>query len=129
MVAVVLATAGLFLLYMTAKHREPPLVSISEITPVMNFAHIRIEGEVRKKPYIGRDNEYLSFRVFDDSGSLQVVAYRETAKKLITENGLPHAGDRVDVRGNLSSSAAKAKLYLKIPQHLTIKPAVSEVEQ
>jgi len=127
-IAVFMATAGLFLLYLTAKHREPPLISISAITPVMNFAHIRIAGEVRKKPYIGRDNEYLSFRVFDGSGSLQVAAYRETAKALIEGDLLPNAGDFVEVRGNLSASASKAKLYLEVPRHLIIRPALKETE-
>jgi tRNA(Ile2) C34 agmatinyltransferase TiaS len=120
--ALLLATAGLFLLYLTAKHHDPPLITAAEITPAMNFAHIRISGNVRKKPYIARDHDYLSFRVYDESGSIQVVAYRKTAQKLISSNLLPAAGDSVTVRGNLSSSASKIKLYLKIPEHLMINP-------
>ena len=120
--ALLLATAGMFLLYLTAKHREPPPVTSAEITPAMNFAHIRISGTVRRKPYIARDNDYLSFRVYDESGSIQVVAYRKTAQSLISSGQLPAAGDSVNVRGNLSSSASKIKLYLKIPEHLTVIP-------
>ncbi len=122
-VAVLLATVGLFMLYMTARHREPPLIAIENITPAMNFAHVHIVGAVKRKPYISKDQDYISFRIYSDTGNIQVVAYRKVAQALIQNNQLPSAGDSVDVRGNLSVSAqSKIKLYIKTPNHLTIKP-------
>ncbi len=141
-VAILLATVGLFMIYMTARHRQPPLVKIESITPAMNFAHVHIVGTVKRKPYISKDQEYISFRIYSESNqsgadletrsnsssrayirlkSLQVVAHREVAQSLIENNLLPAIGDRVDVRGNLSVSAqSKTKLYLKAHNHLTI---------
>ena len=120
-IAILLATVGLFLIYVTAKHRQPPLVAIENITPSMNFAHVHIAGVVKRKPYISQDQDYISFRIYGNNSSLKVVAYRKVAENLINKNLLPSAGDRVDVRGNLNVSAqSKIKLYLKIPDHLTI---------
>ena len=142
-VAILLATVGLFMLYMTARHRQPTLISIEDITPAMNFAHVRIVGSIKRKPYISKDKDYISFRVYGETAksgsdletrsklnsrtynkprSLQVVAHREVAQALIANKLLPSAGDSVGVRGNLSVSAkSKNKLYLKTPNHLTIK--------
>jgi hypothetical protein len=123
-VAILLATVGLGLLYAAARHREPPVVQIESITPVMNFAHVRIVGSVSKRAYIGKDGDYISFSVADDSGSLRVAAYRDVARKLIATRHLPNAGDQVEVRGSLSVAADSApKLYLKLPGHLTITTA------
>ena len=44
--AVLLATIGLFLLYMMAKHREIPVVMLGNIKPTMNFGQIRVIGQV-----------------------------------------------------------------------------------
>ena len=120
-VALVLATFGLFLLFMTARHREPPVVIIEKISPAMNFAHVRIAGKLKRKPYISQDRDYISFRIYGATNSIQVVAHHKTARELIENSKLPAAGDCVSVRGNLSVSAkSKHKLYLKIPDHLTI---------
>lgn len=127
--AIFLATAGLFMLYMTAKHREPPLVAIENITPAMNFAHVHIVGTLKKKPYISEDENYISFRIYSKTDNIQVVAYRKVAQALIKNNLLPTTGDSVDVRGNLSVSAqSKSKLYLKATNHLTVNPNKSPTD-
>jgi len=120
-VAIFLATVGLFLIYMTARHRQPLLVAIENITPAMNFAHVHIAGVVKRKPYISQDQDYVSFRIYGKKSNLQVVAYRKVAETLINKNLLPTTGESVDVRGSLNVSAqSKIKLYLKTPDHLTI---------
>lgn len=127
-IAVLLATVGLGLLYVAARHRDPPVVQIREITPVMNFAHVRIIGIVPKRAYIGKDGDYVSFSVEDESGQIRIAAYRDVARKLIASKRLPEAGDLIEVRGSLSVAADSApKLYLKLPSHLEITPGkVSE---
>ena len=119
--AILLATAGLLLLYIAAKHHEPPLILIGSITPVMNFAHVRVSGTVSKRPYKSRDGSSISFTIADDSGDLRVYAYRNVAKALLQDNAsLPAAGDRVELKGSLSISAeGTPKLYLKSAEHLT----------
>jgi len=123
LVALLLATAGLLLLYLTARHREPPLVRIADITPVMNFAQVRVAGTVSRKAYISRNRDSISFTVADDSGSIRVAAYRHVASALLESNQTPGAGDHVEVSGSLSVTAdAMPKLYLKAPAHLSIEP-------
>ena len=46
--AVVLAVAGLILLYLMARHSEVPEIKIAGITPMMNFGLVRIKGLVEK---------------------------------------------------------------------------------
>ena len=122
-VAILLATVGLVLLYVASKHREPPRITISEITPVMNFAHVRVVGTVPRKAYISRDRTHVSFTITDETGSLRVVAYRNVAKALLETRAVPTVGDEVEVRGSLSISAkSNPKMYLKSPQHLTPRP-------
>ena len=125
--AVLLATVGLALLYVTARHSEPPTVSISEITPVMNFAHVRVVGMVNRRAYISKDRAYVGFTIEDETGRLRVAAYRDVAKALIENAMLPAAGDRVEVRGSLSVTAeSEPKLYLKTTDHLTIAPSTDK---
>jgi len=120
-VAILLATVGLGLLYAAARHREPPVVQVSEITPVMNFAHVRVTGTVPRRAYIGKNGDYVSFSVDDGSGQIRVAAYRDVARRLIESKRLPNAGDQVEVRGSLSAAADSVpKLYLKLPGHLNI---------
>ncbi len=121
--AIALATAGLFLLYAAARHREPPLINLAEITPAMNFAHVRVQGSVSKAAYISRDRAYVGFTIHDKEGnSLRIAAYRDVAKALLTNNMIPATGDQVEVRGSLSVTAKSGpKLYLKSPKHLTIQ--------
>ncbi len=127
LVAILLATVGLGLLYTAARHRDPPIVQIEDITPVMNFAHVRIVGSVPKRAYIGKGRDYVSFSVADGSGEIRVAAYRDVARRLIADKLYPKAGERVEVRGSLNVAADSVpKLYLKLPGHLkfiTDRPA------
>ena len=119
--AILLATVGLGLLYVAARHREPPVISIKTISPVMNFAHVRITGRVPRKAYTGKDGNYVSFSVDDGTAQIHVMAYRNVARRLIMTRNLPVAGDHVEVRGSLSTAAnAEPKLYLKLADHLKI---------
>lgn len=122
-IAIALATAGLFLLYAAARHREPPLINLAEITPAMNFAHVQVQGSVSKAAYISRDRAYVGFTIHDEEGNhLRIAAYRDVAKSLLKNNTIPTSGDRVEIRGSLSVTAkSDPKLYLKSPKHLTIQ--------
>ncbi len=120
-VAVLLATVGLFLLYITAINHNPQLVEVADITPAMNFAHVRMNGIVQRKPYISRNKDYLSFRIHDPSGEIKIIARHKTAEILIGTKKLPAKGERVEARGNLHASAHDAYLEIQLPEHLTIK--------
>lgn len=125
--ALILGTLGLFLLYLAAAHRERETVRIGDLSPSMNFAYIKVKGTVDREPYTGRRKDmpdYVAFSIADESGQLQIAAYRETAKTLIDRKQLPAKGDTVEAAGVLNISAdGKTKLRLQSAQQLRIMPA------
>jgi len=105
--ALVLAVAGLVFLYLVACRRELPLVRVGDVTPLMNFAYVRVAGTVERNAYVSRKEgrvDYLSFSVDDGSGQLRVRAYGDVARRLAEKGMAPRRGMSVDVAGNLSVS-------------------------
>jgi len=106
--ALVLAVAGLFFLHLMSSHSDVPLVKVSEITPMMNFALVRISGVVVKEAYVGNKKgrvDTASFTVDDGSGQIRVAAYSTLARELVEGKHLPGARAKVDVVGSLNVSA------------------------
>ncbi len=103
--ALTLVIAGLGFLYMMAINHDINLVAINEITPMMNYAPVRVAGKVVRQPYVSKDEgvvNYLSFLVDDGSGSLRVSAQGKVAVALVASEKVPHKGDYVEVSGRLS---------------------------
>jgi len=96
--ALAIATIGLFLLHLYATHRELPLVRIGEITPMMNFASVRVEGVLESDARRIRSGSVL-YVVDDGTGTIPVFFDRPAGEKL------PKAGTRVSVAGNLGVGA------------------------
>ncbi|MDF7799384.1 hypothetical protein P4C99_07905 [Pontiellaceae bacterium B1224] len=96
--AVVVAIGGLFLLQLYAKNRELPLITIDRITPVMNFATVRVEGVLESDARKLRSGSVL-YVLDDGTGTLAVFANDVPAGKL------PKAGSRIAVAGNLNVGA------------------------
>lgn len=121
---VLLAVAGATFLLLMVRNRDLPLVTAAEITPVMNFACVRVAGVVEREPYVSRRGgrvDYLSFLVNDGSGCVRVAAYGETARRLIDADGLPQKGASVDVSGSLRAGAnGKIRLQLQAVGQLKI---------
>jgi DNA/RNA endonuclease YhcR with UshA esterase domain len=126
-VALVLGTVGLGLLYLTALHREIPVVKIGEIKPMMNFATVRVAGKVSGDAQIFKEGEHvrsLRFMVDDGSGEILVQAYKAQAQALVDKYGLPRTGDRVEVAGSLSVSADDdVTMRLQVPEQLVLTRA------
>ncbi len=123
--SVVLAVAGLVLLYLAVTHRELPVQKIGEITPLMNYAYVRIVGTVPRDCYVGDDNgvvDYISFVVKDDTGSMRVKVQGEVALKLSETGRLPQRGMRVDVAGSLNvAPGKKPAMRLQAPRQLLLE--------
>ena len=96
--ALAVAIGGLFLLHLYATHRELPLVRIGEITPVMNFATVRVQGVLESDARTLRSGSVL-YVIDDGSGTLPLFLNRAPAGKL------PRAGNRVAATGSLSVGA------------------------
>ena len=115
--SVLLAVTGLFFLYLMAAHSEVPVIKISEITPMMNFALVRINGVVEKDAYISKKRgriESVSFPVGDGSGQMRVVAYAPVAEMLVKRNLVPARKSLIEATGNLNVSAnGNTKLIMR----------------
>ena len=98
MAALAVAIGGLFLLHLYATHRELPLVRIGEVTPLMNFASVRVQGVLESDARKLRSGSVL-YVIDDGSGTLPVFLNRTPAGKL------PRAGSRITVAGSLSVGA------------------------
>jgi len=106
--AVLLAVTGLFFLHLAARHSEIPLIKVSEITPMMNFALVRVSGVIEKKAYIARKKgrvESVSFTVDDGSGQIRVAAYSALARSVVDGKRVPAINKKVVVTGSLNVSA------------------------
>ncbi|HOD99783.1 MAG TPA: hypothetical protein PLD40_00550 [Kiritimatiellia bacterium] len=109
--AVLLATIGLFLLYLMAKYREIPVVKLGDVTPTMNFAQIRIEGQAQSDARTFR-NGGMGFTVSDGTGVIMVFMSPKQAKDLAASDRVPKAGDKVNFAGGLSVAEDEASVRL-----------------
>ncbi len=121
MASLVLAVAGLILLYLYSINRDIPTVRISEITPTMNFAYVQIAGNVTSDAYIFKSGGVI-FNLHDGSGEIAIMGGRTQAEALKNSGKLPRRGDRVEVAGSLSVSAdQEVKLRMQSAEQLTLR--------
>ena len=109
--AVLLATLGLFLLYLMAKHRDIPVVMLGNIQPTMNFGQIRVVGQVDSDARTFK-NGGMGFNVSDGTGAIMVFVSQKQAKDLVAQNLVPKAGDGIDFAGGLNISDEEASMRL-----------------
>ncbi len=125
--AVLLATVGLFLLYLMAKHREVPVVPLGEIKPTMNFGQIRVEGQVKTDARPFRTGTGMSFTVSDGTGSITVFVSKKQMDAMVAQNLVPKSGDLVSFVGGLNISDEQQSMRLLSVKEfqLTRKPAAA----
>lgn len=123
--ALLLGVAGLACLYLMAAYGDIPLIRMGDLTPMMNFAYVRISGNVEKNANVGKKNgkvNYVSFIVNDGSGEIQVAAYGDVARRMVARDMAPNRGASVEVEGSLNVAAdGKARLRLQDAARLRIK--------
>ena len=106
--ALLLAVVGLTFLFLSARPDVIPLIKISGITPMMNFAVVRVKGAVEKDAHVGRTKgrvDAVSFALNDGSGSIRVAAYGVTASNLVERKKGLLRDVVVDVTGILNVQA------------------------
>lgn len=128
--SLLLALLGLLCLYAMAGARSVPRVPIGSLAPAMNYGTVRVRGTVARPPFVGRDGgaaaDYLSLRVRDASGEIQVVARDEAAQAIAGSPRLPEKGDVVEATGSVRVRNGKSlSLYLRRAEDLALpaKPA------
>ena len=118
--SLILALAGLVLLYLYSTHRDIPILRVADITPTMNFAYVRVVGEVTRDAYVF-DSGGVVFNLDDGSGEIAVMGGRSQAEALKKDGKLPRRGDQVDVAGSLSVSAdQESKLRMQSAEQLIL---------
>lgn len=115
--AILLATAGLAMLFVMARSKGVPEVKASDLTPLMNFASVQVSGTVTRDAFVGRDKgeiDYISFLLDDGTGRVRVQAYGPTAKELSEAGIIPRRGQKLKAAGSLNvTSEGNAKLRLR----------------
>lgn len=128
--ALLLAVLGLAALYCFARHSHPPMVKMSAISPAMNFAVVRVSGQVSGAARFFREGEevdHVEFSVGDGTNRVRVVAEGTVARALAANGGVPDAGEWVDVTGTLNVSAeAPPRLRLYADGQVCRRPSPSD---
>ena len=123
--SLILALAGLGALHVFAVGREIPAVRLGDVTPMMNFACVRVAGTVQRTTRVFGTKDApdgLSFLVSDGSGDVRVTADRDIARAVTDGNLVPRKGDDVEVIGALRCSAGR-ELTLRVQtlEHIKIR--------
>jgi len=118
--AIVLAVAGLLILWGAATFARVPTVYVGEIVGTMNWAYVRMEGVVTRNPSYDQETGYLSFWLNDDTGDIMVSAYRNEAQALVAAGKVPMLGDRVSLEGTLKVKEDFAYLTVGVPDKVQI---------
>lgn len=110
--AVLLATVGLFLLFLMAKHRNIPVVKLGDVKPTMNFAQIRVEGVAETDARTFRSGGGMGFNFSDGTGTIMVFISQKQAQDMVERNLVPKAGDQVSFAGGLNISDDRSSMRL-----------------
>lgn len=121
LIALGLATLGLSLLWWFATHSPIPTLKIGQAQATMNFAYVRVKGQVTRAPSFDPDSVYLSFWIADDTGELLVSSYRSTTRDLMGSRQVPGIGDQVTVEGTLRVRPDSASLTLNSPDAVHVQ--------
>ena len=133
-ISVLISTLGLAMLLFYARHVKTAEVSIKELTPLSNFAHVRIIGYAEKDAVPNQWGS-ISFNViqyFDKNGnlvtdknkfsncerqSIRVTAYKKIAEQ-IKDDDKPRQGEEVEVEGQVRVQQEVPSLLINAPEHL-----------
>jgi hypothetical protein len=119
--ALALAVLGLGLLWWFATHTPLPTLKIGQAQATLNFAYVRVEGQVTRAPSYDPDSGYLSFWIADETGEMLVNSYRATTQELVESGRMPFTGDHVTVEGALRVRPDSATLTLNSADALYIQ--------
>jgi hypothetical protein len=117
-----------------ARHVETAKVNINQLTPLTNFAHVRIVGYADKDAVMNQWGT-LSFNViqfYDKNGKLvtdkqkfkecerkeiRVTAYKKVAEQ-VNDDDKPRQGEEVEVEGQVRVQQNVASLLVNAPEHI-----------
>lgn len=113
---------GLILLYLAVRVIEVPIVKVEDITETMNFAYVRVVGNITRANVYEGGSLYLT--VDDGTGTISVKAYGKVSEELMRMEHPPEIGDRIDVGGTLNITEGKRAMLIQTPDRVHITPGV-----
>lgn len=122
--SIVVSTFGMLLLLFYARNVKTVAVEISELGPLSNFAHVRIEGFVERSygmhPQWGSVSFVIAQEKPDRYDSIRVTAYSQVAKNIESNQLIPDEGDLVSVEGQVRYQKDTASMLINTHEHLQI---------
>jgi DNA/RNA endonuclease YhcR with UshA esterase domain len=123
-IAIFTSTAGLLMLLFYARHVQTPEVKITDLGPLSNFAHVRIEGRVSRSFGIHPKWGSLGFIVAqkdeedNERNTIRVSAYSKVAKAIEAKQMVPVKGDIISVEGQVRFQKDTPSLLINAPEHI-----------
>ncbi|MFZ5949615.1 MAG: hypothetical protein ACOYXC_02835 [Candidatus Rifleibacteriota bacterium] len=122
-IAVLTSTVGLLMLLFYARHVKTPLAKISQLGPLTNFAHVRIQGTVERSFGVHPTWGSLGFILEErEEGkeplTIRVSAYPKVAAEIQNRNLVPAKGDEISVEGQVRFQKDSASLLINAPEHI-----------
>jgi len=103
--SLILAVVGLAVILIAAQSAQAPLAKVGDVygNYLMNYAVVRVEGNVSEVPSVSESGGKLSviFSVSDGTGSLDIRVYSPVAERMIRAGAVPMPGDRVEAEVQL----------------------------
>ena len=121
LVAVLLGSLGLALIWWAARGVPIPEISIGEAGGTMNLAYVRLQGRLTRGLTYDPESGYLGFWLADETGEVHVNAYADVTRELLVQGRLPAIGDEVSVAGTLRIREDYVALTLNVPEHLNLQ--------
>ncbi len=124
LIAILLATVGLFALWWYARNTPIPTVSAAEALGTMNMAYVQVAGRVTRSITYDPDGGFLAFWLDDGTGEVRVTSYRDVTRALLAAGTIPAIGDEITVAGTLRIREDFVALTLNVAEHLELtRPA------
>jgi len=103
----IIVVSGIFLGSLHASRREPRVIRIGEIKPVMSFSRVCVQGIVMSGARILNDGTRLCI-ITDETGSLPLFLYRASGGEDL------RAGSRIAATGRLAMGSG-SRMCLRVP--------------
>lgn len=123
-IAVLTSTVGLAMLLFYARHVKTPEIKISQLGPLSNFAHVRIQGKVDRSFGIHPQWGSLGFILSQtepgqEPRTIRVSAYSKVAREIESRNLVPAKGDEISVEGQVRFQKDEPSLLINAPEHIS----------
>jgi DNA/RNA endonuclease YhcR with UshA esterase domain len=102
--ALLVALAGMVCLHLMAMYRAVPTITVSQITPAMNYAFKSVIGRAQQPLRMYEEKGKVTgcmLMVADETGELRIRGFKQVAEDLRQHGITVRKGDRVKVAGTL----------------------------